>query len=144
VRIGRTFTWKDIYQDALVAVVSESLARQYWKNLADAIGKRIRVVPTSPGERSSGSSGTSVMTGGLRERALIAIQQLPDLLRRLRPALRCVEHPAPQRLPPACGERKARKGSGLSSPAISTNTRLGFEPIDRGLALTAFEMRRDR
>jgi putative ABC transport system permease protein len=42
VLIGRTFTWRDIYQHALVALVSESLAREYWKNPADAIGKRIR------------------------------------------------------------------------------------------------------
>jgi predicted permease len=48
VLIGRTITWNDIYQDALVAVVSQTLAREYWKSPADAIGKRIRVSPSQP------------------------------------------------------------------------------------------------
>jgi putative ABC transport system permease protein len=48
VLIGRTFTWKDTYQDALVALVSETLAREYWTNPADALGKRIRVAPNQP------------------------------------------------------------------------------------------------
>ena len=30
VLVGRTITWTDTYQDALVAVVSETLAREYW------------------------------------------------------------------------------------------------------------------
>ena len=45
---GRSITWTDIYQDALVVVVSESLARAYWANPADALGKRIRVSPNQP------------------------------------------------------------------------------------------------
>ena len=45
VLMGRTITWRDIYQDALVAVVSAKLARDYWENTAEAIGKRIRVSP---------------------------------------------------------------------------------------------------
>jgi predicted permease len=45
---GRLITWTDIYQDALVVVVSESLAREYWKDPADAIGKRIRVSANQP------------------------------------------------------------------------------------------------
>ncbi|MPZ16662.1 MAG: FtsX-like permease family protein [Luteitalea sp.] len=48
VRMGRAITWRDIYQDALVAVVSENLAREYWKDPAEAIGKRIRFNPTNP------------------------------------------------------------------------------------------------
>jgi predicted permease len=48
VLIGRTVTWNDIYEDTLVAVVSEKLAREYWKNPADAIGKHIRVSPKQP------------------------------------------------------------------------------------------------
>jgi predicted permease len=48
VLVGRSITWRDIYQDALVVVVSETLAREYWKNAADAIGKRIRVSVNQP------------------------------------------------------------------------------------------------
>ncbi|MGH9161155.1 MAG: ADOP family duplicated permease [Vicinamibacteraceae bacterium] len=48
VLIGRTITWRDIYQDALVVVVSEHLAGEYWTNPADAIGKRIHLTPTEP------------------------------------------------------------------------------------------------
>jgi putative ABC transport system permease protein len=48
VLVGRVVTWTDIYQDALVVVVSETLAREYWKNPADAIGKRIRVSSNQP------------------------------------------------------------------------------------------------
>jgi predicted permease len=48
VLIGRTITWRDTYQDTLVAVVSETLAGEYWQNPADALGKRIRVSANQP------------------------------------------------------------------------------------------------
>ncbi|MGH9370247.1 MAG: ABC transporter permease [Vicinamibacterales bacterium] len=41
VRIGRALTWTDVYQARPVVVISENLAREYWKNPADALGKRI-------------------------------------------------------------------------------------------------------
>ena len=40
---GRTFTWSEIYGKIPVAIVGESLAREYWRTPADALGKRIRV-----------------------------------------------------------------------------------------------------
>jgi predicted permease len=39
---GRDFTWADLYQQRTVAMVSESLARELWKQPGAAIGKRIR------------------------------------------------------------------------------------------------------
>jgi putative ABC transport system permease protein len=48
VLVGRSITWRDTYQDTLVAVVSETLAREYWENPADALGKRIRVSANQP------------------------------------------------------------------------------------------------
>ena len=48
VLVGRTITWRDTYQDTLVAVVSETLAREYWENPAGALGKRIRVSANQP------------------------------------------------------------------------------------------------
>lgn len=42
---GRGITWTDIYQYAPVAMVSESFARAYWNDPAEAIGKRLRSDP---------------------------------------------------------------------------------------------------
>ena len=40
---GRDLTWTDTYKKIPVALVSENLAREYWANSSDALGKRIRV-----------------------------------------------------------------------------------------------------
>jgi predicted permease len=40
---GRDLTWDDIYQRLPVAIVSENLAREYWHDPGNALGKRIRV-----------------------------------------------------------------------------------------------------
>ena len=69
VLMGRTITWTDIYQDALVAVVSEAAAREYWKNPADAIGKRIRVSPNQPWREIIGIVGNERDDGLKRGRA---------------------------------------------------------------------------
>jgi putative ABC transport system permease protein len=39
---GRTMTWSDVYNRVPVAVISENLARQYWKTPSAAVGRRIR------------------------------------------------------------------------------------------------------
>jgi predicted permease len=39
---GRDFTWSDIYNKAPVTIVSEKLAREYWGNPRNAVGKQIR------------------------------------------------------------------------------------------------------
>jgi putative ABC transport system permease protein len=39
---GRDFTWSDIYNKVPVAIVSEKLAREYWRDPASALGKQIR------------------------------------------------------------------------------------------------------
>jgi predicted permease len=39
---GRDFTWTDIYEKRPVALVSENMARELWKDPGAAIGKRIR------------------------------------------------------------------------------------------------------
>jgi putative ABC transport system permease protein len=38
---GRAITWTDIYQARPVVLISENLAREYWKTPAEALGKRI-------------------------------------------------------------------------------------------------------
>ncbi len=45
---GRALDWNDSYTKAKVAVISENLAREYWKDPAQAIGRRIRNTPSSP------------------------------------------------------------------------------------------------
>ena len=45
---GRAITWADIYQGRPVVVTSENFAREYWKNPADALGKRIRQNQENP------------------------------------------------------------------------------------------------
>jgi putative ABC transport system permease protein len=39
---GRDFTWTDIYQRRTVVMVSENLARELWRDPANALGMRIR------------------------------------------------------------------------------------------------------
>src|ERR1700722_17441147 len=39
---GRDLTWTDTYQKRPVAIISENFARQYWHDLQEALGKRIR------------------------------------------------------------------------------------------------------
>src|SRR5262249_14839850 len=39
---GRDFTWSEIYNKVPVAIVSEKLAREYWRDPSSAIGKQIR------------------------------------------------------------------------------------------------------
>jgi len=40
---GRDFTWTDTYKRLPVALVSENIAREYWRDPTGALGKRIRV-----------------------------------------------------------------------------------------------------
>jgi len=40
---GRDLTWAELYNRTPVVLVSENLAREYWRNPAEALGKRIRV-----------------------------------------------------------------------------------------------------
>jgi predicted permease len=45
---GRPMTWADVYERRPVVVISEPLARAYWSDPSDAIGKRVRVTPQRP------------------------------------------------------------------------------------------------
>jgi predicted permease len=40
---GRDLTWSDIYNKVPVAIVSDKLAREYWRDASNALGKQIRV-----------------------------------------------------------------------------------------------------
>ena len=39
---GRAITWDDIYRVRPVVLISETLAREYWRSPANALGKRVR------------------------------------------------------------------------------------------------------
>jgi predicted permease len=45
---GRALTWADTYNRLPVVVLSENLAREYWKDPAKAIGRRVRNSPENP------------------------------------------------------------------------------------------------
>ncbi len=45
---GRALTWADAYERRPVVVLSEGLAREYWKDPAAAIGRRVRNSPSNP------------------------------------------------------------------------------------------------
>jgi putative ABC transport system permease protein len=40
---GRDFTWNDVFSQRRVAVLSENMAREYWGEPRNALGKRIRI-----------------------------------------------------------------------------------------------------
>jgi predicted permease len=42
---GRDITWTDIYSHRPVAILTENLAREYWREPARAVGRRIRETP---------------------------------------------------------------------------------------------------
>jgi predicted permease len=44
---GRDLAWADIHSQRAVVLISENLAREYWKDPAKAIGRRIRETPKS-------------------------------------------------------------------------------------------------
>jgi hypothetical protein len=45
---GRSITWTDVHQARRVVVISENLAREYWRDPANALGKRITNGPDLP------------------------------------------------------------------------------------------------
>ena len=54
---GRDFTWAEIYGKTPVAIVSENLAREYWGNPANALGKRVRVATVDAWREVVGVAG---------------------------------------------------------------------------------------
>ena len=54
---GRDFTWDDLYNKKLVAIVSENLAKQDWDSAQNAIGKRVRVATVDEWREVVGVAG---------------------------------------------------------------------------------------
>jgi putative ABC transport system permease protein len=45
---GRAITWRDVYAATPIVMISENLARAFWKDPAKAVGRRIRQSPKNP------------------------------------------------------------------------------------------------
>ena len=76
---GRDFNWKEIYDIAPRAIVSENLAREEWGSAAKAIGKRFREAPSEPWCEVIGVA-EDVRYNGVNERAP-AIIYWPAIIR---------------------------------------------------------------
>ena len=54
---GRALEWRDSYTLAPVVVISENLAREFWKDPALAVGRRVRNTPSAPWRTMVGVAG---------------------------------------------------------------------------------------
>jgi predicted permease len=68
---GRALTWADLYSRTPVALVSENLAREYWKAPAAAIGRRVRETPKSAWREIVGVVGDVRDDGAAQKTPLI-------------------------------------------------------------------------
>ena len=73
---GRDFTWSEIYQEVPLALVSENLAREYWRDPSSALGKRIRVGGTDDWREIIGVVG-DVHDDGMNEPAPASVYWPP-------------------------------------------------------------------
>ncbi len=63
---GRDLTWRDTHTAAPVALISDNLAREYWGEPAQAIGRRIRKMPQVPWTEIVGVVGNERQDGATR------------------------------------------------------------------------------
>ena len=54
---GRALTWNDTYEETQAVVVSANFAREYWKQPATALGRRIKNAPNDPWRTIVGVAG---------------------------------------------------------------------------------------
>ena len=76
---GRAITWTDIYRGRPAVIVSENLAREYWKNPAAALGKRITQSHEDPWREIVGVVGNERDDG--LDHAATAIVYWPMLMK---------------------------------------------------------------
>ena len=69
---GRSISWTDIFNHAQVCLVTENFAREYWKNPAEAVGKRIRPSLESPYREIIGVVG-NVYDDGVDQGATVVV-----------------------------------------------------------------------
>ncbi len=68
VLVGRAITWADIHEQARVVVITENLAKEYWAEPHQALGKRVRETPSSPWREIVGVVG-DIRDDGVNEKA---------------------------------------------------------------------------
>jgi predicted permease len=68
VLVGRAITWADIHERARVVVMTENLAKEYWDEPRQALGKRVRETPASPWREIVGVVG-DIRDEGVSEEA---------------------------------------------------------------------------
>ncbi|HET7217400.1 MAG TPA: ABC transporter permease [Vicinamibacterales bacterium] len=68
---GRELTWADAYSKSQVALVSENFAREFWKEPAAALGRRIRNSPKNPWRTIVGVVGNEHDDGVVRPASTI-------------------------------------------------------------------------
>jgi len=73
---GRNFTWDDIRNKAFVTIITENLAREYWDNPTDALGKRIKNSPGDPWREIVGIAGNVHDDGVDQEQTPVAFWPL--------------------------------------------------------------------
>src|SRR5260370_38466944 len=76
---GRAITWTDIYQARRVVVITENLAREYWKNPAAALGKRVTQSQENPWREIIGVVGNERDDG--LDHAATAVVYWPMLIK---------------------------------------------------------------
>jgi predicted permease len=60
---GRSITWADIHNQSPVVMVSENFAREFWREPAKAVGRRIRQTPNDPWREIIGVVGNEQQDG---------------------------------------------------------------------------------
>jgi predicted permease len=75
---GRTLTWTDIAQLTPAVVISENLAREYWGEPANALGKRIGGTPAGPWDEIVGVVGAERHEGLNRPAPTLVYRPMAD------------------------------------------------------------------
>jgi predicted permease len=144
VKLGRSFEWAEVLERRHVAVVNEALAREFWPNPEQAVGKRFRMGENQPWKEIIGIAG-DVRARGVREDPP-SIVYFPFLMeglwgtgvfsqRSLRYAVRTTRQPATDVLPDA---RQAVESVSPNLPLSSITTL--DQIFARSIAQTSFAM----
>jgi predicted permease len=105
---GRDITWSDITNEHPVAIISENMARDYWHNPADALGKQIRESSKADWRRIVGVVG-DVYYDGTHQKAP-AMVYFPLLIGKFEgQATKVIRNPAFAIRSPLAGSRSLMK-----------------------------------
>ncbi len=143
-RAGRAITWADSHNRARVVVITENLAREYWEEPSQAIGKRIRLIPGTPWREIVGIVG-DVHDDGVSQAPTETIfwpmlvediwEKGIDVQRSMAYAIR-TERPNPESILP-----EVRQAIWSVNPNLPlANVKILRELLDRSMARTSFTL----